>query len=30
LANIVRWACGPLPTAWFINRAVYLLARKPQ
>ena len=28
-APIVRLVCGPLPTAWFLNRAVYLIAMKP-
>lgn len=29
-AGIIRWVCGSSPTAWFINRAVCLIARKPE
>ncbi|OGQ87756.1 MAG: hypothetical protein A2512_10590 [Deltaproteobacteria bacterium RIFOXYD12_FULL_56_24] len=29
-AGIIRLVCGTFPTAWFINRAVCLIARKPK
>lgn len=29
-AGIIRLACGILPTAWFMNRVVCLIARKPE
>lgn len=29
-AGLLRWLCGPLPTAWLVNRAVCLIARKPE
>jgi len=29
-AVLLRWLCGPLPSAWFVNRAVCLIARKPE
>jgi ubiquinone/menaquinone biosynthesis C-methylase UbiE len=28
-AHLVRQLCGPLPTAWFMNRAVFMIAAKP-
>jgi|CXWL01.1.fsa_nt_gi SAM-dependent methyltransferase len=29
-AGLLRRLCGALPTAWFVNRAVCLIARKPE
>ena len=29
-ARLLRRLCGSLPTAWFVNRAICLIARKPE
>ena len=29
-AGLLRRLCGSLPTAWFVNRAICLIARKPE